>query len=73
MGAILPHLNLPSPLQQRLEALAEIFGVDEEHALRHCIRITEQLLAVGEQGGRIIVELDGSQYPFEVGNPAIPI
>lgn len=37
------------------------------------IHITELLLAVSEQGGQIIVELDGSQYPFEVGNPTIPI
>jgi len=73
MGAILPHLNLPSPLQQRVESLAEIFGIDEEHAMLRCIRITEVLLAVGEQGGRLLVELNGSQYPFEVGNPTIPI
>jgi hypothetical protein len=73
ISTILPHLNLPTPLQQRVEALAKIFGVDEEHAMLRSIRITELLLAVSEQGGQIIVELNGSQYLFEIGNPTIPI
>lgn len=32
MGSILPDISLPSGLQQRLESLAILFGVDEQLA-----------------------------------------
>jgi len=74
VSAILPHTTFPSPLQERIESLANCFGVDEEHAMLRCLEITEVLLRVKrDHGGQVYVVLNGSQYPFEIGSPSIPI
>jgi hypothetical protein len=73
MGAILPHLKLPSPLQERLESLASCFGIDEEHAMLRCLELTEQLVKVKrDHGGQVYVVFDGHRYPVELGGPSIP-
>lgn len=70
------HSSSPQPSVSSVResrSLAEIFGVDEEHAMLRCIHLTELLLTVGKLGCRVFIEFDGSQYPFEVSNPTIPI
>jgi len=73
MGAILPQLKLPSPLQERLEHLASCFGIDEEHAMLRCLELTELLVKVKrDHGGQVYVVFDGHRYPVELGSPSIP-